>query len=260
MDAVILAGGLNSGALRRVSSAQYEAEIEIAGRPMLDYVILALKRVVEIKRILVVGPETVLSAETRQQVTALINPGHSLVESLNNGLKALQTEEPVLVLTSDIPLITCEALQDFLTRCHERNGDIYYSFVSKEVNEAKYPGVQRTYVKLREGVFTGGNLVLLSPRVVRNHMSKLGKAASLRKKPIQLCKMLGWKYLFKLVAGRLTIREIEERVAKLLNLVPVGVISPYPEVGIDVDKPSDLLLVRAALSGMYGEPMSSLSH
>ena len=253
MDAVILAGGLNSGALRRVSSAQYEAEIEIAGHPMLDYVILALKKVAEIKRIVVVGPENVLSAAAKEQITVLIGPGGSVIDSLNNGLKALRTEEPILVLTSDIPLITREALQDFLQRCRQRNGDIYYSFVSREVNEAKYPGVQRTYVKLREGVFTGGNLLLLSPRVVRNHMSKLDKAASLRKKPIQLCRMLGWKYLFKLITGRLTIREIEERVARLLNLVPVGIISPYPEVGIDVDKPSDLALACEVLTRTHGE-------
>lgn len=248
MDALILAGATNSGALRKVSPVEFEAEIEIAGRPMLDYVIGALKSVPNINRIIVVAPESVISESMKEKISFLVNRGESLDESLTNGLNALEVEEPVLVVTSDIPLITREALEDFLTRCNSRQGDIYYSFVSKEMNDQKYPGVQRTYVKLREGVFTGGNLALISPRILREHIDTLKKAALLRKRPLQLCAMLGWKYLFKLLAGKLTIREIEERVAKIFQFKAVGIISPYPEVGIDVDKPSDLLLARKVLS------------
>jgi GTP:adenosylcobinamide-phosphate guanylyltransferase len=248
MDAVILAGALNTGSLRKVSSARYEAEIKIGERPMIDYVVRAIKKVPQIKRITVVAPESILSDELKKQVSLIVKPGNSLIESLNNGLTALATEEPVLILTSDIPLITKEAVEDFLTSCSKRNGDVYYSFVSKEVNERKYPGVQRTYVKLREGVFTGGNIVLLSPRVVKSQREKLNKAASLRKKPLQLVAMLGWKYLLFFIMGKLMIRQIEERATKLLKLNAVGIISPYPEVGIDVDKPSDLQLACQVLA------------
>ena len=60
--------------------------------------------------------------------------------------------------------------------------------------------------------------------------------------------MLGWKYLCSLLAGNLTIKQIEERVANILKINAVGIISPFPEVGIDVDKPSDLQLVTEVLS------------
>lgn len=248
MNAVVLAGGLNSGSLRQASLAQYEAEIEIAGRPMLDYVILALRKVQAINRILVVGSETVLSKDIKKEISDIVQPGKTMVDSLVNGLNALNTNEPVLVVTSDIPLITKEAFEDFLERCGRRQADVYYSFTSKESNDQKYPGVQRTYVKLKEGTFTGGNLVLMSPRVIRDHMEMLTKATLLRKKPLQLCSMLGWKHLLKLLLGELTIGEIEERVTRIFKFSAVGVISPYPEVGIDVDKPSDLVLARKVLS------------
>jgi GTP:adenosylcobinamide-phosphate guanylyltransferase len=248
MDAIILAGGLNSGSLRQVSSAQYEAEIEIAGRPMLDYVILALKNVKAINRIIVVGSPSILSEDIKKSINIIASPGDSLIDSLTNGLNHLNTGEPVLVLTSDIPLITKEAVEDFLGRCKERKGDVYYSFVSKERNEEKYPGVQRTYVKLREGTFTGGNLVLLAPKIIKDNRDLLLKAATLRKKPIQLGKLLGWRCLFYLLIGKLTINAIEKRVLRTFNINAVGVISPYPEVGIDVDKPSDLRLAKKVLS------------
>lgn len=248
MDAVILAGALNSGSLRAVSSAEYEAAIEIAGRPMLDYVVQALKNVAALRRIVIVGNESALTPAIREQVSAVIEPGATLIDSLIQGLHAINATEPVLVATSDIPLITREAVEDFLSRCRRKDGEIYYSFVPKEQNEAKYPGVQRTYVTLKEGTFTGGNLALIDPRVIRDNAPMLRKAALLRKKPWQLCKMLGWRYLWKLLWGRLTIAEIEQRVTAIFAIKAVGVISPYPEVGIDVDKPSDFRLASEVLS------------
>lgn len=215
---------------------------------MLDYVILALKNVRTINRIIVVGPESLLTANMREKVSSIVNQGNSWEESLINGLNALEMEDSVLLVTSDIPLITKEAVEDFLVSCKTRKGDIYYAYVSKEVNEQKYPGVQRTYVKLREGVFTGGNLALLAPRVIRDNFETFKKAAAMRKKPLQLCSLLGWKCMYKLVFGKLAIHEIEERVAKIFNFTAIGVASSYPEVGIDVDKPSDLRLAKEVLS------------
>ncbi len=247
MDAVILAGALNSGALRTVSQAQYEAEIEIDGQPMIDYVIDALCSVREIKKIVVVGSKSI-SAKANAKKVLFVQHGTSMVESLFNGLEVLEALEPVLIVTSDIPLITKEALEDFLVRCDKNSADLYYSFVSKTVNEAKYPQVQRTYVRLKEGTFTGGNLVLLTPHVLKDQREILEKAVALRKKPVQLCRLLGWRCFLKLLTGKLTIANIEQRVRTVFDLVVAGIISPYPEVGIDVDKPSDLKLAREVLS------------
>lgn len=247
MDAIILAGALNTGLLRAVSAARYEAEIEIAGKPMVEYVITALNSVSLINRIVLVGAKAAFSREEAQNLI-LVDPGDSLVESLINGLNSLKPTEPVLVVTSDIPLITMEALEDFIKRCLQVKGDLYYSFVSKSSNEAKYPGVRRTYVRLKEGVFTGGNLVLLSERVVLNHQGTLKKVAALRKKPLRLCSMLGWDYFFKFIIGQLTIDQIETRISEAIKLKAVGIISPFPEVGVDIDKPSDWELAQRVLS------------
>jgi GTP:adenosylcobinamide-phosphate guanylyltransferase len=249
MNAIVLAGAPNKGALRQVSPAQYEAEIDIAGRPMLEYVVLALERVQSINRIVIVGYESMLSANGfKDKHIDFVTPGSSVIESLENGINVLALGEPVLILTSDIPLITKEALENFLNQCKSLSGDIFYSFVPKTVNDQKYPGVQRTYVRLREGTFTGGNLVLLSPETISDKLTTLTKAVALRKKPLKLCRMLGWWYLWKLFIGNLTIKEIEGRVAEVLGVKVVGIVSPYPEVGIDVDKPSDLKLAREVLT------------
>lgn len=248
MDAVILAGATNSGTLQQISSAAYEAEIEIDGRPMLDYIVLALKQVDAIDRIVVAGPERVVSKKSLSLIYRRVDSGESMIDSLINGLNILNGDSAVLVVTSDIPLITKEAMEDFLENCKKRNGDVYYSFIAKDNCEAKYPGVRRTYVKLREGTFTGGNVALISQEVIRNHIDMLQKAVSMRKKPFQLGSLLGWKCLLHLILGKITITEIEKRIDKVFKFQAVGVVSKYPEIGIDVDKPSDLILARKILA------------
>lgn len=248
MDAIILAGALNKGPLRDCSSSPYEAGIEVAGRPMVELVIEALVEVKRIRRIVVAIPDGILSPKSQSKVWKTVPHGVTMLESLAKAFEVLQPEEPVLVLTSDIPLLTPAAVEDFLQRCEERPADIHYSFVSKEVNEAKYPGVRRTYVRLKDGTFTGGNIVRFHPIVLRDHSRRIAQAIALRKKPIELCKMLGFLFVLKFLVGQLTVGEIEGRVENILQLKAAGIVSPYPEVGIDVDKPSDLELARKALA------------
>lgn len=248
MNAIILAGALNNGALSKVCDVKYEAEIDIAGKPMVEYVIDALSEVAAIENVVLVTFASEKLSRLKDKVYYLVEPGKTLIDSLSNALTALHSNQPVLVVSADVPMLTREAVEDFLARCQTDKGDVYYPFVSKEENERKYPGVRRTYVKLQEGEFTGGNLVLLSPQAIQDNLNLLRQAVSLRKKPFKLCKMLGFRYLMKMVGGKLSIDEIEKKVQTMLGFKAIGVCSPYPEVGVDVDKPSDWELANQKLA------------
>lgn len=247
VDAVVLAGAMNQGALREESSAEYEALIDVAGRPIIDYVLQALLSSQYIDRVVVVGPDSLEVLINDKRITVTPH-GASLAENIKLGLAHLsRTEKKVLLVTADIPLLTAEAVEDFLRRCEREDAAIYYPIVSKEANESAYPGVRRTYVRLREGVYTGGNLVLLAPEVIDRSYAILEKAIAMRKKPAQLARLLGLRFILKLVLHRLTIPEIERQAERILGFKGVAICSPYPDIGIDVDKPSDLELVRKAL-------------
>lgn len=249
VDVIVLAGARNDGPLSTASDAVYEAEIEIAGHPMVWYVLKALRQISSIERIVVVGPVRQLSVHLREMDCQIVEGGKSMVESLENGLSAIGNSNAVLVTTCDIPLITAQALEDFLRRCSEREAELYYSVVSREDNDKLYPEVQRTYVRLRDGVFTGGNVVLVKrPDMVGELKTILSQAVAFRKQPVKMCRLLGLSFLIKLMAGKLTIAEIENRVRKMLHLDGVCIVSPYPEIGIDVDKPSDLELAKRVLN------------
>jgi hypothetical protein len=95
---------------------------------------------------------------------------------------------------------------------------------------------------------TGGNVFLIRPQVILKSRDRIEQAFALRKRPLQLSRLLGFKFLIKLLTGRLEVAEIEARVEEILGMKGAGILSLYPEIGVDVDKPSDLNLARALLA------------
>lgn len=255
VDAVVLAGGLNSGPLKDFAPTKSEALIPIGSRPMVEYVVNALKHTPEVNRIVVAGPLEELKkvfGETPEVILAA--GGSSAVETLRLGVEvllreglALEGRPLALVVAADIPLITPEAISDFLRLCGQRQGEIYYPVVSREANERKYPGVKRTYVRLRDGCFTGGNLILVDTRIVERCAQLAEEMVKRRKSPVALSRLLGFGFLLKFLLRRLTLAEVEAKASELLGVSGVAVVSSYAEVGVDVDKPSDLQLAHRLL-------------
>lgn len=247
VDALILAGSSNKGMLRQCSDTQFEALIPIGSRWMVEYVVQALQQTSAVNRVAVVGPVNELESLANDRVL-LVPMGETMLESMVKGFEALHTAQPVLVATGDIPLLSSEAVEDFLFKCSRVEADLYYAIVPREVNEQKYPGVRRTYVKFREGVFTGGNLFVINPSTVVRSWQKGNELVRLRKKPVAICSLVGWAFVLKFILRQLTINEAEQRMSQLLGIHGVTIVSEYPEIGIDVDKPSDLELVRRVLA------------
>jgi hypothetical protein len=125
---------------------------------------------------------------------------------------------------------------------------LFYPIVSKDANEAVYPGVARTYVKLKDGTYTGGNMVLVAPKFVQGSKQVIQRVVVLRKKPFDIVKLLGFRILVKFIFRCLRIAEVERRVKHLFGINATAVITSYPQIGTDVDKPSDWELAQRVLS------------
>jgi molybdopterin-guanine dinucleotide biosynthesis protein A len=246
-DTVILAGGVNSGDLRKYAPYENEALIIIGNYPMIHYVHRALQGTKRINDIVISGPcESLRAIFKKEDNLVFVNSGEDAIESFANALPLIKTEK-ILVMPADIPFITPEAIEDFLNRCEEHDADIYYSIVPREVNEARFPRVKRTYVKLKEGVFTGGNLFLIRTKAAPLGIQMGKKLVANRKQPIAQARLFGLDLVLKYISGRLSIPEVEERFSKTLDLKGKAIISRYAEVGVDVDKPSDLKLAEQVL-------------
>jgi GTP:adenosylcobinamide-phosphate guanylyltransferase len=245
-DVLIMAGTASPSTLTEEEGVKNKAFIKIHGKDMFAYVLQAFRTAKGIGRIAVVAPAAEMRARAEEDIL-IVPEGDSLVDNLKKGCLALEPGEHFLVCSSDVPFLTAEAVEDFLAACHPYDYDFYYPIVSRADNERRFPGVKRTYVKIKNAEYTGGNLFLVNPRCLPAALPRLEKFYALRKNPLRLAGTLGLFFVLKLLLKKVTIRELEERFAALFAIKGKAVISAYPEIGTDIDKPSDLALARQLL-------------
>ncbi|MBO8138101.1 MAG: NTP transferase domain-containing protein [Desulfotomaculum sp.] len=241
IDALVLAGSPNNGLLKECSSAKFEALIPIGSRAMVEYVIDALAKSKNIRNIVVVGPEE-LSDYLSFNNVKVIKSQNDLIKNISLGFKNLTDAERVLVATSDIPFVTTEIVDNFIGLCGKCEKDLYFPVVPKEAVKRRFPQVERTFVKLKDGTYTGGNIFLVNPLVVPKSLRNGQRFIEMRKSPLKLCRLLGASFVFKFLTRRLTLRQAEQKVSELLGIKGQAVVCTFPEVGVDIDKPSDLSL------------------
>ncbi|WP_022798958.1 NTP transferase domain-containing protein [Thermus islandicus] len=229
MEAIVLGGGQEAWAGRY--GVRSKALVPYQGRPMAEWVLEALKGAG--LSAVYVGENPGLSPPPR---LTLPDRG-SLLDNLEAALAYV--EGRVLVATADLPHLTPEAVRFMLERAPE--AALVYPIVPKERVEARFPGNRRTYARLREGTFTGGNLLLLDKALFFQALPLARRAVALRKNPLALARMVGLDILVKLLLGRLSLLEVEARAKRILGVEARALITPYPEVGVDVDREEDLV-------------------
>lgn len=244
IDCLLLAGSPNTGPLREVSPEAHEALIPVGGRAMVEYVLEALWSSGRVGRIVVIGPEEIGRLPGAGEVE-ILTPAGDLMDNLAVGIGHLGAADNVLVATADIPMLTPAAVQDFIGRCGHRRDDFYYPVVRDEVVERRYPGGRRTYVQLSDGRFTGGNLVVFRPAVFEHCREKASEFARHRKHPLKLAALVGPAFITRFLLRRLSLADAERKLSALVGITGRVVVSEYPELAVDVDKPEDYALVCA---------------
>jgi len=244
VDVVVLAGG---GGIEEGGCAK--ALVSLDSRLMVDYVVEALAGSQNIEKIALVGDNKEMASLCGgREGLFFAEQGATPLQSFAAGVEALgETSGWIMACTGDIPFLTVEAIDDFISRCREREADFYYPIVKKETVEKRFPGAKRTYAGLKDGAFTGGNIFLISREAISGCLPVAEDFVRLRKKPAALARLVGFGILWKYVFGQLTIAEAEQRVSEIVGARGLAVISGYPEIGVDVDKASDLQLARSLL-------------
>ena len=253
VDAIILAGGKNSPAMQAIAHSEVRALTPLGAQTMLDYVVQALAEAPSVGRIFVVG--NVPASAAYQQ----ISPGETLMDNLFAGIAAARQGSPashLLISTSDIPFLTPAGVDDFVAQSLAADADFCYPIIPIALCRAAYPQMKRTTVRLREGTFTGGNLMLINPDFVLTQRDTLARAYAARKHPMQLGAMLGWGLLARLLFAQtlapsvLTVPLLEQGVARLLGhgCRARAIATRYPEIGTDIDSPEDVAAARRLLA------------
>ena len=255
VDAVVLAGRANDGKLAAVGPPANEALVEVAGKPMLWYVVEGLLGARRVDRVVISGPRAILAPALGALIDRVdfVEPAGDIIDNLQAAIDRLGSPGMVLIATSDIPLVTPAVLDGFIDECSVRSADLHYPVISRELAEGSYPGMRRTYGRLKDGTFTGGNLVLVSPQVLRARAEVARSLFAARKNPLRLAAVLGPAFILRLVFVRLTLPELEAVACRLLGLAGAHAVrTAFPEIGVDVDKPEDHAMVSRLLGTRSG--------
>ena len=249
MNALILAGARASGdPLCESEKVASKAVIEIAGAPMLSYVTQALAQSSVEQPIWLLGGEADnLEAATGgvecQFVSATgAGPAGSLLAALKEGVPL-----PLLVTTADHPLLTPEMITHFLDNSRRSGADLCVGFAKRDTIEAAYPDTRRTYLPVGGRDLSGCNLFYLENKQAMQVLEFWKDVEQDRKHPWRIARRLGWSFLIKLLLKRHRSESVFALLSKRLGAEIKPVILPFAEAAVDVDKTSDLIMVRGII-------------
>ncbi len=245
-DAIVLAGGREPDLGPGIPN---KAFIKIGNRPLVAYVVAALQGARGVGRIVVAGPVEELRRGLPAEVL-VVPDGGSIMDNVVNATDLLGSQTLTLVAGADIPLLTSGAIDEFLTACAQDPADFYYAAVPQQAMERDFPGARKTYVRLTDGAFCGGSMMLFNPQALPRVRTFVERALAARKQPWLLAQLFGWSVVLKFAAGRLSMDELVAKATEVMGIKVKPVILPRPELALDVDvgKPENLHMIEAALA------------
>ncbi len=234
--AVVLAGGGDPGGLADGRQIAAKALVPLDGRPVVGYVLKALRHSASVASIVYLGPlEAGLDG-----IDCSLPAGHWLVDTLALGLGAALAQKPrrILVATADIPWITGAMVDRFVEAAP--TADLIYPIVPERAARAQFPDQLRTFVRTSSGRFTGGNVLLLSPEVVPNLLTVADRVVRARKNPIALSALFGLDVIFGFLLGTIGVPRLERRASRILGYEARAMVTEDAALAADVDRPEHL--------------------
>lgn len=252
-DALVTAGGVPKPgeSLYEFSQGRSKALIDVAGKPMVQWVLNALSGAKSIGRVVIVGLDESAGLNCKKPLSYLPNQG-GMLDNIRGGARKIAELNPdveyTLIVSSDIPTITAEMVDWACAQIRPGTDDALYNVIDREAMEARFPNSKRTFTKLKGMQVCGGDMNPASVPLILSHTGPWEKIADARKSPLKLASLVGFDTLLLFLLRALTIDQAAARVSKNMGLRARGVICPFPEVGMDVDKVHHLEIVRNALA------------
>jgi len=261
MPVVILAGGSTPQIILDAGETERErAFIDIGGRPMLEWVLDVVKGSDCCGEILCIGNSSRMMSAFDLKPEEVADDKGSMLENFVTGMERFKSHPRVLSMTCDIPLLTVESLRDIVDSIADIDAEIYYPIVDVKHFDEKFPGGKRTTQNLKEGTFTGGNVFILNPERVLDNRDKIESVIRDRKSPAKLVRLFGLSFIMKFVFKQLDLKGLENKASQILGAKMRGVITHYPEIGFDVDKPEDLTMVREIVAKQDGRNQTNITN
>jgi GTP:adenosylcobinamide-phosphate guanylyltransferase len=249
MHAIITAGGTPAPneALYKLTHGLPKAMLPIGGQAMIQWVVNALSGSDEISDICVVGLPPFTEIISRHPLTILPEHG-DMIENIRSGIDEIRRLDPsarkVLVISSDIPAVQPDMVDWVIKKVEERDADLYYNVISREVMERAFPGSKRTYTRLKDLEVCGGDLNAIDISFFAEDNPFFHRIIDFRKNPFKQAYLFGFDILLLLALNRLSLQEAETKISQRMQARGAVLMCPFAEIGMDVDKPHQFEMVQ----------------
>jgi molybdopterin-guanine dinucleotide biosynthesis protein A len=253
MDAIVTAGGIPQpdDPLYAYSHGDSKALIDIAGKPMIQWVMDALGDAKHVDNVIVIGLSPKSGVTCKKPMHFISNQGRMLanvVAGVNKALELDKKTQYVLIVSSDIPTLKPEMVDWLVETCMQTKDDLYYGVCTREVMEARFPNSKRTYTKLKDMEVCGADINISHVRMATEHLDMWEQLIGGRKSPLKQAGIIGFSTLFSLLTRQLTFDDAVARVCKRIGIKGRAILWPHAEACMDVDKPHQLELLREDLA------------
>jgi GTP:adenosylcobinamide-phosphate guanylyltransferase len=253
MDAIVMAGGIPKpeDPLYEFTQGEPKAVLDVAGKPMVQWVLDAISGTESVERVVLISLPEEAGLTCSKPVTYLPDQG-GLLENVRGGIEKAVDINPeathVLTVSSDIPMIKSEMIDWMVKENSGSDLELYYTVILREVMEKRFPESKRSYTLLKDAELCGGDLNMIRSSTVHANIDLWDQIVAARKSVFKQAALLGYGNLLLLLSRQLTLDGAVKRVTEKMNITGKAVISPYAELGMDVDKPHQLEIVRTELA------------
>lgn len=253
MDAIVTAGGIPEPGepLYEYTQGQAKALLDIAGKPMIQWVLDALNGSSAVENVVLIGLPADSEVNSTKPTTFIPNQG-AMLENIRTGVQKILEINPrsshTLVVSSDIPSITPQIVDWVVNKAQETDHDVYYNLITRQDMETRFPGSKRSYTRLKDVEVCGGDMNVIRSLTVTNNEDLWRRLIDSRKNVLKQAALIGYDTLLLLLLRLITLDAAVKRASHRLNVKGRAILCPYAEVGMDVDKPHQLEIMRADLA------------
>ncbi len=209
-NALVLAGRrIAADPLLEAQGGTHRALLDVMGVPMLVRVVRAMQATKSINRIAVSIDDRAAfdsvpelrELAARQEITyhsSLDSPSRSVRDALQSHLFG----ERVLVSTADHALLTPEMVDYFVQHAEQSDADVAVGAVTEAVIRAAYPTTTRTYMRFRDGGYSGANLFAFRTERAIRAAEFWVNAERFRKHPWRMASVFGPQALLLFAGSR----------------------------------------------------------
>lgn len=245
---IVLAGGPPDAVAALQPGAANKAFVDIAGKPLVQRTLEALRASPSVGKLIVVAPPATHALPALALADEKRADGVRIRDSLASGLHGLDPAADVLISASDLPVLSTVCIESFLADARALDAELTYAILERAAHMRSFPAVPHTWAHMRDGTYCGGGFITIRPRVyplLAEFIERLGAA---RKNPLRLASLFGKRTLLKFALRQLSVAQAEERASQILGAKVRAVPSRYPEMAVNVDRPGDVALAEQLLT------------